>query len=105
MHWGSDSSYCKPQFLQIVIPDTQFILHDVIKTNEMKTRYKIMLVGVIVFVLGLSIMLIDVNVKSISVMQTIEEIFLVIGLVSTGLIMIGIATMYDFAKRKYDVRN
>ena len=63
-----------------------------------------MIAGVIVFVLGISIMLIDVNVKSIYVMQTTEEIFLVIGLVSVGLSTIGVALMYDFVIRKYAIR-
>ena len=63
-----------------------------------------MYVGLIVFVTGLSIMLIDVNVKSIYVMQTTEEIFLVIGLVSVGLSVIGITLMYDFVTRKYEIR-
>ena len=71
----------------------------------MKTRYKIMIIGLLVFVTGLSIMLIDVNIKSIYVMQTAEEIFLVIGLVSAGLSVIGIALMYDFVIRRYDMRH
>lgn len=49
-------------------------------------------------------MLIDVNLKSIYVMQTTEEIFLVIGLISSGLSVIGIVLMYDFITRKYEIR-
>lgn len=70
----------------------------------MKIRYKVIILGLIVFVTGMSIMLVDVNVKSIHVMQTTEEIFLVIGLVSVGLSVIGIALMYDFVTRKYEIR-
>ena len=70
----------------------------------MKIRYKIIFIGLIAFVAGLSIMLVDVNLKSIYVMQTTEEIFLVIGLVSAGLSVIGIVLMYDFVTRKYEIR-
>ena len=70
----------------------------------MKIRYKVIILGLLVFATGLSVMLIDVNVKSIYVMQTTKEIFLVIGLVSSGLSVIGIALMYDFVTRKYEIR-
>ena len=69
----------------------------------MKTRYKFF-AGLIPFILGISMILIDMYAKSLYQIQSLEETLLAIGLVSSGMSIIGIAIMYEFVRRKYDIR-
>lgn len=69
----------------------------------MKTRYKIF-AGLTPFILGISMILIDMYAKSLYQIQSLEETLLAIGLVSSGMSIIGIAIMYEFVRRKYDIR-
>ena len=64
----------------------------------------IFFLGLVLFILGISAMIIDVNFKSVPIMQTTEEIFVVIGFTSSGLIIIGLVIMNEITKYRYELK-
>lgn len=63
-----------------------------------------MLVGLLVFISGMSVMLFESYGESGFKIDRLEEIIILVVLISSGLIIIGIGLMLEFTRRKYGMR-
>lgn len=70
----------------------------------MKTEYIIILAGLLILVLGICVMLFDIYGNLDFRIEGLEEVFILIGLTSTGLIIIGIGVVLNFTSRQYNAR-
>lgn len=70
----------------------------------MKTSYKIILGGLVFFISGIILLLFSVYGDSYYEIEGFEATISMIGLISTGLIIIGIGIMLEFIRRKYEIR-
>ena len=70
----------------------------------MKIDHIIILTGLLVFVLGIIVMLFDVYRISDFKIGGSDEVFILVGLTSAGLIIIGIGAVLNFTSRQYNVR-
>ncbi|MBI5146082.1 MAG: hypothetical protein HZA84_02555 [Thaumarchaeota archaeon] len=70
----------------------------------MKTNYKIMIVGVLLFVLGMILMLNKDYRNFLFDIHPDLEIVGFLALPSTGLVITGVGIMLEFARRKYEMQ-
>ena len=69
----------------------------------MKTNYKIILAGAILFAVGISILAFEIFGNSSFKVSVEVELVFAFGLVVPGLIVLGVGLMLEFAKQKYEV--